>query len=98
MNDNVLGIFFDYNIVLDSRTNRHHLVGICKTGSLSYALIITGPVMYISHEQNSIRTSEGIYYLESAEKQDFYQKLVSAIPPSFIENGRFISNCSLLFH
>lgn len=65
MNDNVLGIFFDYNIVLDSRTNRHHLVGICKTGSLSYALIITGPVMYISHEQNSIRTSEGIYYLET---------------------------------
>lgn len=98
MNETIQGIFIDYNIVLDERTNRQHLAGICKTGHLTYVLLITAPVINIAQEQKYIRTVDGIYYLQSSEKLDFYQKLVESMNPISIQSERFISNCSLVFH
>ena len=98
MNEKILGIFIDYNIILDDRTNRHHLVGICKVEIFEYVLLITGPVVQIAYGKNAVKTHEGVYYIQSSEKMDFYQELLNSMPPSSIERGRRISNCSLLFH
>ncbi len=98
MSENIIGIFIDYNIVLDKRTSHYHLVGICKTGQRDHALLISGPIVHIAHGQNTVKTVDGIYYTNSMDERDFYIRLLNAIHPSSIQSSRFISNCSLLLH